>query len=136
MDGHHLRNGIDVQAVAVGIAFAQGVGDGDSQLLQQRVQNRKARHQFGARTVAPIDFAGCRFVNGLAQVHLQDLRPSRMLPLSGGVSWRQADAARSDERRLPRGAFNLAGHLSRPAQMIDQRRMPNGPFDGLERGFL
>ncbi len=60
----------------------------------------------------------------------------RVLPLRGSLARRQANAARSDERGLPRGAFNLARHLGGPAQMIDQRRMADGPLDGLKRSFF
>ena len=59
-----------------------------------------------------------------------------MLPRCGGLAGSETEAARTDEGLFAARAFDAPGHLGRARKMVDQRRMGDGGFGGVEGGFF
>ncbi|PYR84741.1 MAG: hypothetical protein DMG19_16195 [Acidobacteria bacterium] len=79
MHSHHLGQCIDIKAI-LRSAVAQGCRDRDRQLLEHGIENCKPRHKLGMFRVAVADLTNRRLVNRPAQIHLQNLGMSMMLP--------------------------------------------------------
>ena len=79
MHSHHLGQCIDIKAI-LRSAVAQGGRDRDRQLLEHGIENCKPRHKLGMFRVAVADLTNRRLVNRPAQIHLQNLGMSMMLP--------------------------------------------------------
>ncbi len=135
VNGDHVREGIDIKTVLDG-AVTQGRGYGDRKLLEKRVQDGEARDHRRLGDVAAIHFVHGGCVNRSAQVNLQNLGVAGVLPVSHGVTGREAEAARADQGFLSRAALDSSRYGGGAAKVIDQRRMPDGGLGRLKRGFL
>jgi hypothetical protein len=116
LKAYYLRNRLDVQPV-VGCAVAQRIQHRDRELLEQRIDDRKSRQQ---RRRAAEHLLGGVFVDGLAQIQLQDLGVARVLPVRARVAGGHAETAGPDQRPLGTLAPELTADVRRPCEVVDQ----------------
>jgi hypothetical protein len=132
---HHLRNGVDVEAVS-DCAAPQGLGKSDGKLFEEGIDDAKPWHNLGRRCVTAIQFADRRFVQRTAQVDLEDLGVTVVFPFGRCPRWSHADVARTQQSLFAMGTFDLSHHLGGMGDVVDDERMIQCGLGNVERRFL
>ncbi len=135
MHRHHLRDGVDVEAVSH-CAAAQGLRKSNGKLFEEGIDDAKPWHNLGRRCVAAVQFADRRFVQRTAQVDLEDLGVTVVFPFGRRPRWRHADVARAEESPFATSAFDLSHHLGWMGDVVDDERMIQRGFSDVKRRFL
>jgi hypothetical protein len=135
MHGYHLRQRIYIEPISYA-SILKCCDNRHGQLLEQRIQDGKSRHNLSSRYLASVHFIDRGCVNRIAQINLKDFRMPGMLPLGGSSSRRHANPTGADESSLTRRPGDLAGDRRWMTQMVDQKRMANARFDCFKRGFF